>query len=143
MAFSRPSRRQAPNRAVERFNFKPNWSPKLECDQKCGTVAYSMTLQMLHGGADPRPLESREDLIKTLLGVGVDLLLRSISAERAAEIEGKVDRVFRLFERTPSRANSLLLQRELDELNQLVQNHEKVKRERRLTHHQTGRFTGH
>lgn len=78
------------------------------------------------GKSLPEKLNSREAVVRVLLEAGVDLLLRRISAERAEEIESRVDRILTLFDRadpsqSPESADSHhQLRTELDELERLM-----------------------
>ena len=66
------------------------------------------------------PLESRDDVAQLLVGSACDLLLKRISPDRAHEIQTRVDRVMRLFDRIGSDpVATALLRRELDDLEQL------------------------
>jgi len=79
-------------------------------------------LRLIQGGGESKQerLESRESVVRVLLEAGVDLLLRRISAERAEEIESRVDRLLTLFDGAESEDNRSQLRTELDELERLM-----------------------
>lgn len=67
------------------------------------------------------PLESRDAVARVLMEAGADLLLRRISDERAAEIEGRVNEVLELFDRVDRHPLFMaVLKRKLDELEALM-----------------------
>lgn len=66
------------------------------------------------------PLKSRDDVARMLVGSACDLMLKRISPDRAHEIQQRVDRIMRLFDRVPADpVASALLRRELDDLEKL------------------------
>ncbi len=86
-------------------------------------------LRLIRGGggeSKQERLDSPESVVRVLLEAGVDLLLRRISAERAEEIESRVDRILGLFgdsshsSGSDSAENRNRLRAELDELEQLM-----------------------
>jgi hypothetical protein len=73
------------------------------------------------GKPERRPLRSRDDLARVLVGAASDLLVRRISSVRAHEIEKRVDRLMDLFDRVDREPLMFkVLQRELDDLEALV-----------------------
>lgn len=80
-------------------------------------------LRVIQGGGQRvfEPLASRDAVVRVLVEAGADLLLRRISAERASEIERKVDRVLRLFDQVDASPMLMpVLQRQLDDLDALM-----------------------
>jgi hypothetical protein len=88
-------------------------------------------LRVIEGGGQRRrdePLVSRDAVARALMEAGVDLLLRRISAQRAAEIERKVDRVLDLFDRVDAAPVLMpVLQRHLEELEALMRETRQVR----------------
>ncbi|WPB81005.1 hypothetical protein KYC5002_17955 [Archangium violaceum] len=88
-------------------------------------------LRVIEGGGQRRqdePLVSRDAVARVLMEAGVDLLLRRISPARAAEIEGKVDRVLDLFDRVDAAPLLMpVLQRHLDDLEALMRETRQVR----------------
>lgn len=82
----------------------------------------SKGLRLIQGGGESEQerLESRESVVRVLLEAGVDLLLRRISAERAEEIESRVDRLLSLFDGADSEESRARLRAELDDLERLM-----------------------
>ena len=79
-------------------------------------------LRLIRGEGRRReePLASRDDVARLLVDSACDLLLRRISADRAHEIQRRVDRVMRLFDRVSGDPVAMaLLRRELDDLETL------------------------
>ena len=77
------------------------------------------TFRLIRGEGQKREevLHSRDDVVRLLVGSACDLMLRRISPDRAHEIQRRVDRIMRLFERVPADpVASALLRRELDDL---------------------------
>lgn len=65
-------------------------------------------------------LRSRDDVARLLVGSACDLMLKRISPDRAHEIQQRVDRIMRLFDRIPADpVATALLRRELDDLEKL------------------------
>lgn len=80
-------------------------------------------LRVIQGGGQRtfEPLASRDAVVRVLIEAGADLLLRRISAERADEIERKVDRILRLFDQVDASPMLMpVLQRQLDDLEALM-----------------------
>lgn len=76
-------------------------------------------LRVIKGEGQKRveALQSRDDVARVLVGAACDLMLRRITPDRAHEIQRRVDRIMRLFERVPKDpVATALLRRELDEL---------------------------
>ena len=76
-------------------------------------------LRLIHGGAAGRDetLRDRNDVARLLAASAADLLLRRISTARAHEIETRVSRALRLFDRARTEPLARpVLRRELDEL---------------------------
>jgi hypothetical protein len=89
-------------------------------------------LRLIRGEGQKREesLKSRDDVARLMVGTALDLLRRSISPDRAHEIQRRADRIFRLFERLPDDpVAAALLKRELDDLEALTR--EKPKPARR------------
>jgi hypothetical protein len=62
-------------------------------------------------------LHTRDDVVRLLVSSAADLLLKRISTERAHEIELRVNRIMRLFDRLDDDPIAMpLLRRELDDL---------------------------
>ncbi len=83
------------------------------------------------GQKQQEPLLSRDAVARVLVEAGADLLLRRISPERAEVIEQAVDEILALFDRVDD--NRLLfpvLQRKLDELEQLMRETRDTRRRR-------------
>lgn len=81
--------------------------------------AQARGLRLIQGNAEGRDgtLRDRGDVARLLAASAADLLLRRISTARAHDIEDRVNRVLRLFDR--ARTEPLahpILRRELDEL---------------------------
>ena len=77
------------------------------------------TFRVIRGEGQKREetLHSRDDVVRLLVGSACDLMLRRISPDRAHEIQRRVDRIMRLFERVPADpVATALLRRELDDL---------------------------
>lgn len=73
------------------------------------------------GNRQPEPIGSRNAAVRVLVEVGADLLLQRITAQRAEEIERRVNRVLQLFDQVDSSPTALPnLRRELDELEILM-----------------------
>lgn len=71
-------------------------------------------------------------MVRVLVEAGADLLLRRISAERAEEIERKVDRVLRLFDQVDGAPVLMpVLKRQLDDLESLMRETREVRAVRR------------
>lgn len=64
-------------------------------------------------------LRTRNDVARLLVASAADVMLRRISVDRAHEIETKVERVMKLFDRADDPLVQLLLRRELDQLEAL------------------------
>lgn len=80
-------------------------------------------LSVIRGEGKPRnvALQSRDDLARVLVGAAGDMLLRRISAPRAAEIQRQVERLLALFDRVDREPLlEKVLRRELDALEVLV-----------------------
>jgi hypothetical protein len=91
-------------------------------------------LRVIQGGGQRRQeqLSSRDAVVRVLVEAGADLLLRRISPERAEEIERKVDRVLRLFDQVDAAPMLMpVLQRQLDDLEALMQETRSVRAARR------------
>ena len=74
-----------------------------------------------NGAKQPRSLDSRDAVIRVLIGAGADLLLRRISSERAEEIRRRVERIMSLFDQVDESPELLpSLKRRLDELESLM-----------------------
>jgi hypothetical protein len=88
-------------------------------------------LRIIEGGGQRRqdePLVSRDAVARALMEAGVDLLLRRISPERAAEIERKVDRVLELFDRVDAAPVLIpVLRRHIEELEALMRETRQVR----------------
>lgn len=88
-------------------------------------------LRVIEGGGQRRqdePLVSRDAVARALMEAGVDLLLRRISSERAAEIERKVDRVLDLFDRVDAAPVLMpVLRRHIEELEALMRETRQVR----------------
>src|SRR5512132_1584275 len=84
--------------------------------------APARALRVIQGegrGRDPT-LRSRDDVVRLLVDSAADLLLKRISPERAHEIQRRVDRIMRLFDRFNAEPLVLpILRRELDDLEQI------------------------
>jgi hypothetical protein len=73
------------------------------------------------GARTQEPLASRDAVVRVLVEAGADLLLRRISAERADEIQRRVDRILRLFDHVDANPAQLpKLKAQLDELEALM-----------------------
>lgn len=95
-----------------------------------GSEAPRPGLRVIQGGGQRRhePLGSRDAVVRVLLEAGADLLLRRISPQRAEEIERRVDRVLDLFDRVDAAPVLMpVLQRHLDELEQLMRETREVR----------------
>ncbi len=80
-------------------------------------------LRLIHGSGAKQPpsLDSRDAVVRVLIGAGADLLLRRISSERAEEIRRRVERIMSLFDRVDESPELLpSLKRRLDELEGLM-----------------------
>jgi len=80
-------------------------------------------LRLIHGSGAKQPpsLDSRDAVIRVLIGAGADLLLRRISPERAEEIRRRVETIISLFDRVDGSPQLLpSLKRRLDELEGLM-----------------------
>ena len=80
-------------------------------------------LRLIHGSGANRPpsLDSRDAVVRVLIGAGADLLLRRISSERAEEIRRRVERIMSLFDQVDESPELLpSLTRRLDELESLM-----------------------
>src|SRR5260370_41759792 len=80
-------------------------------------------LRLIHGSGAKQPpsLDSRDAVVRVLIGAGADLLLRRISSERAEEIRRRVERIIALFDRGDESPELLpSLKRRLDELTGLL-----------------------
>jgi hypothetical protein len=77
---------------------------------------------ILGSGEKQRPsLDSRDAVVRVLIGAGADLLLRRISSERAEEIRRRVERIMSLFDQVDESPELLpSLKRRLDELESLM-----------------------
>lgn len=88
-------------------------------------------LRVIEGGGQRRqdePLVSRDAVARALMEAGVDLLLRRISPQRAAEIESKVDRVLELFDRVDAAPVLMpVLKRQIEELEALMRETRQVR----------------
>lgn len=88
-------------------------------------------LRVIAGGGQRRqdePLVSRDAVARALMEAGVDLLLRRISPQRAAEIESKVDRVLDLFDRVDAAPVLMpVLRRHIEELEALMRETRQVR----------------
>lgn len=76
-------------------------------------------LRLIQGGAEGRDetLRDRNDVARLLAASAADLLLRRISTARAHEIEARVSRALRLFDRAQTEPLARpILRRELDQL---------------------------
>lgn len=72
------------------------------------------------GQARDETLHTRDDVARLLVASAADMLLRRISTERAHEIEMRVDRIMRLFDKVDRDPIARpLLRRELDELERI------------------------
>ena len=81
--------------------------------------AQARGLRLIHGGATGRDetLRDRNDLARLLAASAADLLLHRISTARAHEIETRVSRALRLFDRAQTEPLARpILRRELDQL---------------------------
>jgi hypothetical protein len=82
-----------------------------------------LTLRLIQGNGAKQPerLDSRDAVIRVLIGAGADLLLRRISSQRAEEIRQRVESIMSLFDRV-DRSPDLLpsLKRRLDQLEGLM-----------------------
>jgi hypothetical protein len=79
----------------------------------------SRTFRLIKGGGEGRDetLSSRDDVARLLVAAAADVLLRRITPDRAHDLEERVERVMRLFERVDAEPVLLpVLRRELDEL---------------------------
>ena len=80
-------------------------------------------LRVIRGGGEkvePR-LNDRNAVARVLIEAGADVLLRRISAERAEEIEGRVDEILALFDKVDRDRTALpVLQARLDALEVLM-----------------------
>lgn len=91
-------------------------------------------LRVIQGGGQRthEALKSRDAVVRVLVEAGADLLLRRISAERADEIERKVDRILRLFDQVDSTPLLMpVLQRQLDDLEALMRETRSIRQARR------------
>jgi hypothetical protein len=85
------------------------------------SVARRLRVIQGEGRREVEKLGSRDAVVRVLLEAGADLLLRRISAERADEIERKVDRILRLFDQVDDQPVLMsVLQRQLDDLEALM-----------------------
>jgi hypothetical protein len=95
------------------------------------TARPSGGLRVIPGGGQRRqdePLVSRDAVARALMEAGVDLLLRRISPQRAAEIESKVDRVLDLFDRVDAAPVLMpVLKRQIEELEALMRETRQVR----------------
>ncbi|MBQ4333998.1 MAG: hypothetical protein IJC63_01390 [Myxococcaceae bacterium] len=76
-------------------------------------------LRLIHGGGEGRDatLRDRNDVARLLAASAADLLLHRISTARASEIEERVNRALRLFDRARTEPLARpILRRELDQL---------------------------
>ena len=90
-------------------------------------------LRVIRGEGQRReePLKTQGDVVRLLLDAACELMLKRISPDRAHEIQRRVDRILRLFERVPADpVATALLRRELDDLETLWREGE-LKRARR------------
>ncbi|HCF58679.1 MAG TPA: hypothetical protein DFS52_11890 [Myxococcales bacterium] len=72
------------------------------------------------GQARDETLHTRDDVARLLVSSAADMLLRRISTERAHEIEMRVERIMRLFDKVGREPIARpLLRRELDELERI------------------------
>jgi hypothetical protein len=77
-------------------------------------------------------LRSRDDVARILVAAAADTLLKRISIERAHEIEIRVERVMRLFERLETEPLARpILRRELDDLERLWREGQEARSPRR------------
>lgn len=77
------------------------------------------TFRVIKGEGQKREetLHSRDDVVRLLVGTACDVMLKRISPDRAHEIQRRVDRIMRLFDRVPADpVATALLRRELDDL---------------------------
>lgn len=80
-------------------------------------------LRVIEGGGQKQEpkLKDRNAVARVLIEAGADVLLRRISAERAEEIEGRVDEILELFDKVDvDPAAFPVLQGKLDALEQLM-----------------------
>jgi len=92
------------------------------------------TLRVIEGGRQRRKetLETRNDVARLLVAAAADMLLHRITSDRAHEIQVRVERVQRLFERCQGDPILLpILRRELDELEALWRESQDKRRSRR------------
>ncbi|MDR0966640.1 MAG: hypothetical protein LBM75_09120 [Myxococcales bacterium] len=81
--------------------------------------AQARGLRLIHGGGEGRDetLRDRGDVARLLAASAADLLLHRISTVRAHEIEERVNRALRLFDRARTEPLARpILRRELDQL---------------------------
>jgi hypothetical protein len=89
------------------------------------------TFRVIRGEGQKRDetLHSRDDVVRLLVGSACDLLLKRISPDRANEIQRRVDRIMRLFDRVPADpVATALLRRELDDLEGLYRDGQSQRR---------------
>jgi len=80
------------------------------------------TFKVIRGEGQKRAetLHSKDDVVRLMVGTACDVLLKRVSPDRAHEIQRRVDRIMRLFERVPADPVAVaLLRRELDDLESL------------------------
>lgn len=83
------------------------------------TPTAERTFRVIKGEGHKREetLHSRDDVVRLLVGTACDVMLKRITADRAHEIQRRVDRIMRLFDRVPADpVATALLRRELDDL---------------------------
>ena len=89
------------------------------------------TFRVIRGEGQKREetLHSRDDVVRLLVGSACDLMLKRISPDRAHEIQRRVDRIMRLFDRVPADpVATALLRRELDDLEGLYRDGQQQKK---------------
>ena len=90
------------------------------------SAARRPSLRLIRGEGQRRdePLTTRDAVVRVLIESGMDLLLRNLSTERAADIEARVDRIMNLFDRLDARPGlQAVLQAELDDLEAVMREH--------------------
>ncbi|MGC4113851.1 MAG: hypothetical protein QM765_04190 [Myxococcales bacterium] len=83
------------------------------------TPTAERTFRVIRGEGQKREetLHSRDDVVRLLVGTACDVMLKRITPDRAHEIQRRVDRIMRLFDRVPADpVATALLRRELDDL---------------------------
>lgn len=92
-------------------------------------------LRVIEGGGEKKEpkLKDRHAVARVLIEAGADVLLRRISAERAEEIEDRVDEILDLFDKVDvDPASFPILQARLDALEALMRETRATRKRRQL-----------